>query len=265
MRISIWRQFASNHSADFAIVGTFESAEWAATVAEELRAMLRAIGAWHAQFGDDELALDDALHALFERDLMTPPEEAIKAQYQLGWARTLDWAEGPEVADVAVVQYEHLVVVQPLRTWNGPTPFDAIMERLGGVLAVLSETYESYLVLRLSGLAPDELTAQRILDDVDYRETGRHRVSPHGLFWTDAAIMRKGRRVIFDNLELHHRASSRAGEPKLRRSRLRNQALSDAWRAQWLGVAQQIISLIEHLRAYGCTEIEYSVKEIPYV
>jgi hypothetical protein len=265
MRVSIWRQFASNHSADFAIVGTFESAEWAAVVAEELRAALRAIGAWRAQFGDDEAALDDALHDLFERKIMTPPEESLKAQYQLTWQRTLDWVLSPAVADVAVQQYEHLVIVQPPgSTWNGASPFDAILERLGGAVALTCEDRESYLVMRLSAQAPDEASAQRILDEIEHREVGRQRLSPHGLFWTDALITRAGRRVTFDRLHLQQMAASRAGEPQFRRSRLGNQAQRDAWRAQWLGVAPQIVSLIEHLRSHGCSEITCSFAELPY-
>jgi hypothetical protein len=265
MRISIWRQFAGNHSADFAIVGTFETAEWAATVAEELRAMLRAVGAWRAQFDGDPDALDDAKQELFDRDLMPPPEEAIKAQYQLDWNRLLDWVPDPEIADVAVFQHETMVVLQPpASTWNGPVPFDTIMEQLGGALAIICENRDSYLMMRLSCLAPDEATARRMLADVEYREGHRAGVSPHGLFWTEATITREGRRVTFDRLRLYQITALRVDEPAFRRSPQRNQVLRAAWHEKWLGVAQQIMSLLEHVRGYGCSDVEYSVSEIPY-
>jgi len=43
MRLSIWQQFSSNHSANFEIVGTFKTEELAHQAAEELREISRAI------------------------------------------------------------------------------------------------------------------------------------------------------------------------------------------------------------------------------
>ena len=47
MQIHIWRQFSSNHSADFTLVGEFETPERAHVVADEMRLLIKNITKWY--------------------------------------------------------------------------------------------------------------------------------------------------------------------------------------------------------------------------
>src|SRR5579864_8296453 len=85
MGISIWRQFSSNHSANFTVVGQFETPERAHEVAEEMRAMLRAIGEWWEQYPGLEGQIE---HDLGKRGQLTPPEAHFKEQYGVAWPQS---------------------------------------------------------------------------------------------------------------------------------------------------------------------------------
>lgn len=138
MKISIWQQFSSNHSASFTVVGEFESPERAKEVADELRAIVAII----ASFWDD---LDEAgkkdWRATIEQGGVTPPEEKFRDKYQVEWARSfygnlggIDWLRfGVGHAMEAVGNHGCYVTVENTAdTWVGPKPFDDILEKLGG-------------------------------------------------------------------------------------------------------------------------------------
>jgi len=170
MRVTIWQQFGSNHSADFTVVGKFESTERANEVAEELRSMIRAIGQWWEQYPEFETKWQ------VERDLLakgqlTPPETLYKNQYHVPWPgehdAPLDWIRG-QAATNAVGEIGDWVLIDTNcieGTWMGSQPFEGILQKLGGkVVAQVEDRSELYMHFRFD--APDEATAEAIFQSV---------------------------------------------------------------------------------------------------
>ena len=83
MRISIWQQWASNHSTDFVLVGTFSTHEAAVKAADELHSVLQQIQDYWVQIRSDDP------DARFE-GILTPPEKAIRCHYEIDWI-PVDW------------------------------------------------------------------------------------------------------------------------------------------------------------------------------
>src|SRR5258707_909393 len=168
MRVSIWQQFSSNHSADFTVVGQFVSPERAEQVAEELRHILQTIGAWWEQIGDwkAKAAVDQQLR---RKGDLTPPEKMFQAKYGVGWTSypgdnksyPLDWATFQGAAEGVQVYRNVVFVSPPGNTWAGAKPFDAILKALGGGVASDVEDDDFIeLVVTISFTAPDEATAE---------------------------------------------------------------------------------------------------------
>ncbi len=101
MRLTLWQQFSSNHSAGFMIVGTFKAATDAQQVANEIRSILVKVAHWREQFraGEIEVTSDD-LYLIGEPDFdvdsswqMTPIEAKLRDEYGLkSWQRTMQWS-----------------------------------------------------------------------------------------------------------------------------------------------------------------------------
>lgn len=200
MRVSIWRQWASNHSADFNVVGTFPTPERAQQAAEEVRQLILAVSDWYARPENAE-----ANKARWERGKvpLSPPEIAIGERYSIDWGhRGIDWT-WPERDHETVHVFECLVFVENTgNTYTGPSPFDQLLARLGGKVVYDIEGY-NYLYVNLTCVAPDEETAQQIvalaqasvtefnpndrmpgihyLDDVEIKQEGSH-LSFHKMF-----------------------------------------------------------------------------------
>ncbi|MEO8610286.1 MAG: hypothetical protein ABI690_20490 [Chloroflexota bacterium] len=173
MRISIWQQFSSNHSASFTIAGKFESTERAEAVAHELRHILQTISNYWQQYGNKERTTIE--NRLIETEQLTPPEIAFRDQYQVGWTEyfgsgktfPLDWVHGDWALE-GVRVFRNIVYLEPPgNTYAGPKPFDAIMEKLGGQLAVWEEVGDGALVVSIKFSTPN----QEIADAVDRRIT----------------------------------------------------------------------------------------------
>jgi hypothetical protein len=166
MKLTLWQQFSSNHSARFTVVGQFETTEMAEQIAQELRQMLNEIAMWWSQYQtwEERSAVEKRLR---KQGLLTPPEQKFRDQYGVGWTQytdnredPLDWI-GTNAAD-GVQVYQNLVFVRPPgNTWAGAKPFDAILERLGGQVAV-GEVHKSELVVTITCVAPSEASAVEI-------------------------------------------------------------------------------------------------------
>ena len=153
MKLSIWQQFSSNHSADFTSVGQFESAEMASLVADEMREIINTMKWWHDNFSDNDIPSVKLTHLLETDDVpdlirtsefisfavskieypRTIMEQYYKQLYQLsGWKMPLDWIY--QGADIQ--QYQDLLLLTPYSsTWAGSHPIDAILTKLGGKVA----------------------------------------------------------------------------------------------------------------------------------
>jgi len=138
MRLTLWPQFSSNHSAGFTVVGEFDSAARADEVAEEIRFLLKTIAQFWAGLNTEE---QTEWFARIRQGEVTPPEEVFRRRYNVEWARWqngsvggLDWLwDGLEQAQRAVNVYANFVIVEDsIETWVGQKPFDEILANLGG-------------------------------------------------------------------------------------------------------------------------------------
>jgi hypothetical protein len=153
MRLSIWQQFSSNHSDLYTIVGQFESNEAAQSAYDIWMRLIKGVIEWHQQNSDPNY------------DVKTPIELEYTQWYKFpdqGWA--FDWfGDKPEQV---IDQYDDLLAVSTVKeTVMLSIVPEALMEALGG------KVYVSYLdvcdvLLIISGVAPDDATAQRVYDEV---------------------------------------------------------------------------------------------------
>src|SRR5262245_22231538 len=125
MKLSLWQQFSSNHSASFTVVGTFESAEKANAAADKLRNILQAIYEWHQQH-PGHLNQDDLVP--------TPPEVEFARRYGVEWTEAMDW-----FYDRSVPVLDNSVILESGETWREPTPFIGILKKLGGTVVYSME------------------------------------------------------------------------------------------------------------------------------
>ncbi len=83
MKVSIWQQFSSNHSADYTIVGVFPAAAQAAEMGSALKKLVSDIRAWREQNN----------HKRYET---SPIEVEAEQAYGIEWQEPLDWLSHDE-------------------------------------------------------------------------------------------------------------------------------------------------------------------------
>ncbi len=172
MKISIWRQFSSNNSSSYVIVGAFETPEKAHEAAEKFKALLRRIWEWYKAHPDiREAVLNE------ERHEFTDIEREIVSEYNIEFEQpTETWAQGVDELAIewvaregsldflpdAVSVFENHVFVAPVDETVTPDSLLAqYMHRLGADMK-----YEQAMgyppTVNVSGEAPDAATAQLI-------------------------------------------------------------------------------------------------------
>lgn len=176
MKISIWQQFSGNHSADFTVVGTFQSPEKAASVADVLRQMVREIAIFWRDMSEEE-------HQKWEQGVtdgygysdVTPIEQKWSDYFGVEWPKSLggsyfriDWVPpDPDKAEKGVVLFGPHVMVSNVELTNSRySQFVAIFEKYDGVVANGSEVegLELFVIVRCD--APDEATADQLMADI---------------------------------------------------------------------------------------------------
>ncbi len=281
MKISIWQQFSSNHSADFTLVGQFESSEWAKTVAEEIRHIIHSIGWWWEQVRDDETPAEtlnrlleqyndasdvppfvhspDVLTHVYTADSRgpTPPEIYYQQQYGLQkWGRCgtipLDWIRG-RYAERVVEVYNDLVIVSPMgNTWAGAHPFDTILEQLGGRVAASLEGYVG-LGLNIDCTAPSAAAADAIVKKMVMFDPDTHtRWSiidglQRSYFYPETDIAAVDEKITIRKLNLPYFTTGGDGH---------------ADRSNRLSVDEGLQHVITHLTKRNCTDIQYSFSQV---
>jgi hypothetical protein len=185
MRMSIWQQFASNHSSSFTVIGQFASEVDAEKAAHEVRRIVKAIADYYAEHPD---AQQDWLHGGIAPP--TPPEKEMAARYELEIAedRGLDWIKWYTPVEKAVAYFEHIVFVTNTGiTWDGAYPFNVILEKLGGSVLVHGNKHHAgevrekgFNLVRIKTLtcvAPDETIADSIATQMN-RLLQEHMIAP---------------------------------------------------------------------------------------
>jgi hypothetical protein len=137
MKVTVWKQFSSNHSSHFTVVGEFPTPEAAQEVAQRLRAFFDEINAWFEKPENAE--------AKVKRDegqywSMSEPEQALSQQYGVTWPQyTLDWI-WPNMQTVFVV--DNLLFAQPPQSVQGGKPIADLLTAMGAKGMVHGDLYE---------------------------------------------------------------------------------------------------------------------------
>jgi hypothetical protein len=232
LRVSIWRQFASNHSNGFQVVGQFESVEAAAAATAILRDMLHLI----IQFRTDYWQEDP-----------TWPEYDFAEKFQVEWQYSLDWAADE---NVDVVQFDQYVFCGNviLETYLGAAPIDDIMRKLTSKVVVEEIMGRFVLAVELTCTAPSLHAAEKISEDLEpYLKAQRASYSPNDAPpWRPYAQLAAGQyyddQVYFGYARKSHR----------------NLIFS---KMKFAEVGYGLPALIGYLKANGCENIQYRIEE----
>ncbi len=249
MRLSVWQQFSSNHSARFTVVGQFISPEAAQKAADELTRMMATIQKWYADPQHPE-----RLEAAETGSLMPPsdPEIEFSKQYGVDWGEYgIDWFWLDE-SERAITNVDKLVFVNGPESDLGPKPADQLIARLGGQ-ALIDGTREGYegpfstVKIDVSCVAPNLATAERIAKEFrdyqilrqDSREAGDTFKTPWQGYCQrfevssvlSGGVRCDGLRVYFEELSIWHLGYGLPG-------------------------------LLNYLKDNGCVDIEYNLTEI---
>ncbi|MEQ8677262.1 MAG: hypothetical protein RLP44_31560 [Aggregatilineales bacterium] len=253
MKLSIWQQFSSNHSANFMVVGEFESVEWAETVADELQLMLADISAWWSRFDDrdDRERIEDAVK---ESGGLAPPEIKYKAQFGVevwgkGTRGVSDWMQSPRASE-AISTFGNLVIVNPASdTWMGPPPFVEILRNLGGKVAADCENWDdTYFAMNLTCVTPQ---AQLMVDETRIEDRhGTKLITLPGCRITRGELLREGSNMQLKHYQLHdgyYKHSNSKDKP------------SEKWNFE-----EELQRLLAYLESRECENITYEFLEVEY-
>jgi hypothetical protein len=194
MQISLWQQFASNHSSGFTIIGEFTSAEDAQHAAAELKSVFETITSWHDSHKEES---DMILAAFWNQPIsdsmgtmqVTLAEIELGRQYQIEWIEGIDWFSR---ADTAIL-LDRYVYVSPkswVEEYSAIKPIVALMQHLGS--AVRFDFRGEYgldrgnpISIELKCTAPNETTGQIIYDSVHSYFEGTLKTTPPWITYPD--------------------------------------------------------------------------------
>jgi hypothetical protein len=182
----------------------------------------------------------------------TPPERAFGEQYGVDWRWGIDWTYGiwaKEDSSDQVSQIETLTFVETglVDTWQGPQPFDAIMEKLGGAVYVTALECRSCadygLLLTITCSAFDEAKAEWIERTIlDQLAAGSIRNLQKGI-------------VLEDSVHLNLDISQNLPRPNGTKIVLDGMYFV-------VNLPENIAIINEFLRSHGCVDIQYSFTQL---
>jgi hypothetical protein len=187
MRISLWQQFSSNHSARFTVVGTFDSPAKANEAAAELQRILARIETWWGELSPEEW---NKWRDKTETSELTPPEHEFSQHYKVDWPFTINWYTWASWhhENSPVTVFEKFVFVESPHyyIWHGPQPFEELMIRFGANVALESDESQSHtdetLLLNVRCTLPSDAETAILLYESFNEDFAFHRDSP----WDDS-------------------------------------------------------------------------------
>lgn len=150
MKISIWQQFSSNHSANFIVIGRFEDAPTANRIVQQLRQRMHDI-LWGAD--------------------RTTAENNLARMYDLDWyPNGIDWNGLPDDINEVVRQFDTDVFLMcPVETWDSHEPFFDLMKKMGSLKTLANSSGDGYsygVLVDISCNAPSDAVAVTIYDAI---------------------------------------------------------------------------------------------------
>jgi hypothetical protein len=216
MHISIWQQWASNHSGGFTLVGVFETPKAAERAKDEICKLLQAIRNEH--YGEPVDA------PLYNDTKVLPPsisvEQQIARHFDIEWPHHVEWVDDGEFfGDDTITQVGSIVFVHAYSwAFQGPSPLDIIMDRLGAA-RVSCESYsckdheDVFLLFSIECEVPTPERAEWLeLMFQDFKSPGTssplnglvdayaHEILPYDLIHNQ--VVREGAKLSFTNLRL---------------------------------------------------------------
>jgi hypothetical protein len=260
MKCFIWQQFSSNHSSNFTVAGTFATPEEAAHAATTIRQFLETLYAWEMEHGDDG------------RRNNASPQHEFARRYDI--SQYID--EQSSLIAEDVLQWERLVFVYDSNTWDMPTAYYHLLERLGSVETVVGWDIEEHLRLWLACTAPDEATATHITDAV-HAYLATHNAPfgpvprPANAETTEGGWREQAQALLRQFLPLPTMPVQRAPCPwgsaivdEVADGDESSTVLRDGQRIRFdlrfWHIAEGTRALVRYLEAQGCTGFEYYIK-----
>jgi hypothetical protein len=241
MKISLWQQFSSNHSASFTVVGVFASEQSAIQAQQELNHVL-------AEIADSywSLPATDARRMRENQQIMLPTEYHIAKRYQIDWPRSARWIVAHDPGDLTLSRADNMLYLHSFNhAFQGPQPFDALIKALDGEVAIYAngcDDYENvYLALNLTCETTNPEQAEWIdLVFQDYRDSS---ATNHELY----GIIEKFVDDLPDHVtyNLTERADSRLSFKRL--------CLDDI---------TELPRFIKYLERQGCRDIQFEFVEV---
>jgi hypothetical protein len=246
MRLSLWQQFSSNHSASFSLVGQFRTAQEAENAASVIRGILEKIADWYKTHPEIE-------EAVRKGDLvnLTPMEAELAKQYGLekAWEFTVDWVN-PKHPHQGLQSFDNLLFMHnATETWIGAQPFDELLKKLGATIETSVEGItEAEPVINLTCQAPDEQKAAEIVGKLRSTHT-------YSSGFAEPQIQLPGKHLPYNGLIQNDGA--RIECTQIATSTLNFKPVKLVHAAEFLPV------LIAYLESQGCTDIVLSISSKP--
>ena len=152
MKVSIWRQFSSNHSSYFTVMGRFRTHEEALKVAEELREFQRQVSA--SEYVDTDWGP------------WTIAEFEFADKHNIDWGDnpSTNWLFGSYTMDdlIQVLGQDVLWMSNDTEIWREESPFRAVLVRFGATQAVYQSQFTSAINIVLSFNTPNDEVNQSV-------------------------------------------------------------------------------------------------------
>lgn len=156
MRLSIWQQFSSNHSADFTVVGQFASEAAAERAMQEFRRMFNAILEWHSR-PENQGWRSKHLKEYHDQPFLTPPEAVFAQKYDVEWLQPIDWYGDIDVIPEQIQRAQNQVFVAvDFETWQQPDLIRTLMQKLGAVDVKNDRSETLFLSIHLTCKLPQD-------------------------------------------------------------------------------------------------------------
>lgn len=254
MRISIWQQFSSNHSANYDVVGTFASEKEAQQVAEKFKQIFLAIKNWWWNSGLSQ----DEFQRWFDHVEIgqpTPIELELGEEYGIEWKHGLNWFSWVswEHSDLPISVFEKSVFIQNPHwyLWYGPQPLNQLMEIFGAEVAVAADECRTYpdtcLLTNLACLAPDEQKTQELYDLFQTQFTNYRNDTYENL----TGLPFNCDPIFWEFVN----PAARIFELEIEGAKLKFYGLDFEIHQKWYW--QPLKTFIQYLESHNCTEIQY--------
>ena len=166
MKLSIWQQFSSNHSANYTVVAKFKTPEDAERIAETLTDIVKQIR--------DTTPIRDA-DVNNEANVPTALEKSIGKQYGFDWQHGVDWAVWQSTWDeIPVTHFRDTVWFQNphVYTYQAPVEIIQLLQQMGAEYVVTDNEVcvgvpsmpDTLLLLHITFSMDDEDKAQELYD-----------------------------------------------------------------------------------------------------